>query len=154
MKELIAHLIGDYVLQSHWQATEKVKKSFACLVHVLLYGVPFYFIGASWTALFVIVSTHFLIDRFRLAKYVCYAKQFIAPKSTLFNDWTNYDCSCGICNFCNGQQERLLKTEFSWQNCKDTGFPSETPPFLAVWLLIIVDNTMHLCINFLALRYL
>lgn len=25
------------------------------------------------------------------------------------------------------------------------------PPFLAVWLTIIVDNTMHLCINYAAL---
>jgi hypothetical protein len=28
------------------------------------------------------------------------------------------------------------------------------PPFLGVWLLIIVDNTMHLCINYAALSWL
>lgn len=33
--------------------------------------------------------------------------------------------------------------------------PAEAvPPFLAVWLLIIVDNAFHLTINYLSLKYL
>ncbi len=32
-----------------------------------------------------------------------------------------------------------------------TGYPSATPAWLAVWLLIIADNTLHLLINHYAL---
>jgi hypothetical protein len=35
-----------------------------------------------------------------------------------------------------------------------TGFPDTTPPWMAVWLFIISDNTMHLLINYGALRWL
>jgi hypothetical protein len=35
-----------------------------------------------------------------------------------------------------------------------TGYPDTTPPWLAGWLLIIADNTMHLLINYGALRWL
>lgn len=31
---LVAHAVGDYLLQSDWMATEKVKRSVACLAHV------------------------------------------------------------------------------------------------------------------------
>ena len=34
--QLVAHAVGDYVLQSDWAATEKTKRSLAALVHVLL----------------------------------------------------------------------------------------------------------------------
>lgn len=35
-----------------------------------------------------------------------------------------------------------------------TGYPETSPAWLAVWLLIIADNVLHLTINFLSLRYL
>lgn len=35
-----------------------------------------------------------------------------------------------------------------------TGYPADTPPWMAVWLLIIVDNTLHLTINYACLRWL
>jgi hypothetical protein len=34
------------------------------------------------------------------------------------------------------------------------GYPDETPDYIRVWLLIITDNTMHLLINYAALRWL
>lgn len=34
----------------------------------------------------------------------------------------------------------------------DGGYGPDTPDWLAVWLLIIADNTMHLLINRFALR--
>lgn len=33
----------------------------------------------------------------------------------------------------------------------DTGFPKDTPPYLAVWLLIIMDNLMHIVCNGVAI---
>ena len=42
----------------------------------------------------------------------------------------------------------------SWSECSATGYPSDTPPWLAVWLMIIADNTMHLAINAAAVQWL
>jgi len=125
MLQLIFHLIGDYILQSDWQANTKTSKNGPALIHAILYSALFSFI-ASPKALVIIGVTHFLIDRFRLARYVVFAKNFLAPKS----EWPN------------------------WYNCSSTGYPSERPAWLAVWLLIIADNTLHLTINYLAIYYL
>lgn len=66
---IIAHLIGDYILQNDYIANEKTKRTAPAIIHVLLYGIPFYFIvGLSYPLLFIIL-THFFIDRFRLATY-------------------------------------------------------------------------------------
>ena len=72
--QILAHLIGDYVLQSHWMAQEKTKQSFAAAVHATTYTLPFLFLTQSVAALAFILWTHFLIDRFRLARYVVWAK--------------------------------------------------------------------------------
>jgi hypothetical protein len=44
---------------------------------------------------------------------------------------------------------RLVET---WKS--PTGYAPDVPPFLAVWLLIAADNTLHLAINYAALRWL
>ena len=72
--QILAHLVGDYILQSHWMAQEKTKQSFASAVHAVTYTLPFLFLTKSAPALAFIVGTHFLIDRFRLARYVVWAK--------------------------------------------------------------------------------
>ena len=123
MVQLLLHLTGDYVTQSDWMAVNKVRSSFAALCHVTLYSLPFLLIG-DWKAVLVIWASHFLIDRFRLARYVVFAKNFMGrpfPK---------------------------------WADCSATGYPSARPPWMAVWLLIVADNTMHLAINYAALRWL
>lgn len=124
--QLIAHLIGDYFLQSDWMASEKTKKSLAALAHVFTYTIPFLFLTRSITALAVVMGTHFIIDRWRLARYVCWVKNWAAPLG-----WNK-----------------------PWSECAGTGYTSDKPAFLAIWLLIIVDNTMHIICNALALRYL
>jgi Protein of unknown function (DUF3307) len=78
--QLTCHAIGDYILQSDWMATEKTKRSIAALVHVLTYALPFLFLRPSVLALFVIVSTHFVIDRWRLARFAVWAKNFLGPR--------------------------------------------------------------------------
>jgi hypothetical protein len=77
--QLVAHAVGDYVLQSDWMATEKTKRSIAALAHVLCYALPFLFLRPSPAALVVIVGTHFVIDRWRLARYVVWAKNWLGP---------------------------------------------------------------------------
>jgi len=35
-----------------------------------------------------------------------------------------------------------------------TGFPIETPAYITFWLVIIIDNILHITINYLTLLYL
>lgn len=125
--QLVAHAVGDYILQSDWMATEKTKKSVAALAHVVAYGLPFFLLRPSPMAYAVIVGTHFVIDRWRLARFVVFFKNAMG----------------------NFGPNRLLS---DYQT--PTGYPVETPAWLAVWLFIIADNVMHVIINGLALRYL
>lgn len=125
--QVLAHFIGDYLLQSEWMAENKTKRSSVALVHALVYSLPFVvLLHPSLMAYAVIVGTHFAIDRWRLARYVVYAKNFLAPPSA----WK------------------------SWSECSGTGYYKEVPAWLAVWLLIIIDNVLHVIINALALSYL
>ena len=124
--QLLCHAIGDYILQSDWMANEKTKKSIAALVHVATYGLPFLFLRPSWKAYAVIIGTHFVIDRWRLARFVVRAKNTLGDGApSMFKDYATA-----------------------------TGYTAETPAWLAVWLLIIADNIMHVLINGLALKYL
>jgi len=134
MIQLILHLIGDYVTQSDYMAQNKRKSSLAAGLHALVYSLPFLFLSPSWAAFGMILGTHALIDRFGLARYVVYAKNVILSPYI----------------FAAGDEMGRMK----WANCSATGYPSEAPPWLAVWLLIAADNTLHLLINYLALAYL
>lgn len=137
--QLVAHAVGDYILQSHWMATEKTKRSLAALVHVVTYALPFLLLRPSAGALAVIVGSHFVIDRWRLARFVVWVKNFALCPPDAGLERRNLAPS-----------ERIL----AWGNCSATGYPSETPAWLSVWLLIIVDNVMHVLINGAALRWL
>ena len=41
-----------------------------------------------------------------------------------------------------------------FKHCATTGYPLGLPDWLAVWLLMIVDNTLHLVINYASIRWL
>lgn len=118
MTQFFLHMIGDYVTQNNYLANTKTENSLrgyvACLVHVILYSIPFLIIG-SIQAVFIIMVTHFIIDKYRLAKYVIQLK--------------------------------------NWCFTTQTGFPEGTPSFISIWILFIVDNIMHVSINYLALLY-
>ena len=117
---LVAHLIGDYVLQTDWMAQEKTKGVLPALVHAVVYTVPFIFIfGDIFEPLLLIAITHFIIDRWRLARYVNWARNWVGPPSHLH----------------------------SWYDCQKTGCHKDRPDWIAVWLMIITDNAMHLLIN-------
>lgn len=185
MVQLIAHLFGDFILQSEWMAVNKTKRSWPALVHVVLYSLcflPLCWVAAQhiperqvevqptrviihaadftskavnidghykepaqdipakfhWLALLVILSTHFLIDRFRLARYVVWAKNWMAAR------WI----------FTPADLYRTRQRNHPWKECRETGFSRSVPDYMATWLLIIVDNTLHLAINYAALRWL
>lgn len=81
MSEALAHLAGDYVVQTDWMAAEKLHRWDAALIHGTTYAACFLPITRNWKALAVIGGTHAVIDRYRLAKHVCWAKNQIAPKA-------------------------------------------------------------------------
>ena len=134
MIQLILHLIGDYCTQSDWMANNKTKRSWPAACHAVIYSLPFLLLRPSWAAFAVILGTHFLIDRFRLARLVVYTKNVILSPHR----------PCDL--------EYIER--WRWSNCSGTGYPSDAPPWLAVWLLIAADNTLHLAINYTALTYL
>lgn len=65
----IFHLVGDYLLQNDWMAQNKTKRWFPCIVHCLLYTLPFGFIFSSSPLISIVFISHYFIDRYRLAQY-------------------------------------------------------------------------------------
>lgn len=123
--QLLLHTLGDYVIQSDWMATEKIKRSLAAVIHAVTYTALFLLLTRSVTALAVIAGTHFVIDRWCFARYVCWAKNRIWP------GWR------------------------PWSECTRTGFPDDKQPaWIGLWIMIVVDNTMHVIINGASLRWL
>jgi hypothetical protein len=113
----LAHLIGDYVVQTHHQAQQKTRSWTHALTHAGTYtAVHGALVTRDPLELAVIGGTHALIDRYRLAKHVNWLKNQAAP--------------------------RAYRPGHTW-----SGYPAETPDWLAGWLLFITDNTIHLLIN-------
>lgn len=63
MNWLLAHFIGDYLLQNDWMAKGKKNDYRICLVHVFCYLIPFVFTPLSWWQITLIGIQHFLQDR-------------------------------------------------------------------------------------------
>jgi len=148
--QLLAHAIGDYILQSDWMATEKTKKSIAALAHAATYGLPFLFFRPSWKAYAVIAGTHFVIDRWRLARFVVWIKNFLGPRQACLLPSDGVSAK----SYRDYAMIGRIRHNYPWSECRGTGYPPTTPAWLAVWLLIIADNIMHVVINGLALKYL
>lgn len=145
-------MLGDYVLQSNWMAANKRTSSWAAGAHAATYSLPFLLLSPSWLAFSVILGTHFLIDRFGLARYVVWAKNLcLSPYWGVFEEIVEHDAERG-----DEWSERLIAEcrRLKWENCSATGYPSETPIWLATVLTIAADNTLHLLINWSALKWL
>ena len=110
-------------MQTDRMAKRKTESSVWALAHAATYSLPFFLLG-SWRAVLAILLSHFLMDRFRLARCVVFAKN------------------------------RATDSGLKWEDCKATGYPKESPPWMSVWLMIVADNTIHLATNWVALRWL
>lgn len=124
--QLLAHAVGDYLLQSDWMAARKTVRFAVALSHATVYALPFLVLRPSLAALAVIVLSHAVIDRWRLARFVVWATNQAAPAAF----------------------------RRPWADCTATGYPPEKPAWLSVWLLIIADNTLHVAVNAAALHWL
>jgi Protein of unknown function (DUF3307) len=148
---IICHLIGDFVLQNHVMATRKTSSSLWCGIHVCLYTLPFLVLVRSPTALAIILGTHFIIDRFALAKmwtefYGVGSEGYFARRyRERFNaEWERRK----------REQAASIFPDFATLDVKMKPDFVPPPSFLGVWLIIIVDNTFHLLINHIAVNYL
>ena len=134
---ILAHLIGDYLLQTHWMAVNKTNRWLPAIIHGVVYTLPFLFITTSIPALLVIALSHALIDRYRLAKHFSYFKNLFGPREKYYdgNNWV--------------YKKRL------WKDYKaNNGYPPGTPEWLSTFLMIIADNTIHILINIGAILWL
>jgi len=125
--QIVAHLVGDFFLQSDFMAVNKKERILPCLAHVLSYAVPFIFLAPSLLAMLVIIGSHFVIDHWDLPQRAIWAKNWLlSPPS-----------------------ERK-----TWESCSFTGMSPDRQVWLTMWIMIIVDNTFHIIINALALKWL
>jgi hypothetical protein len=124
MEQLLLHLVGDYITQTNWMARMKTHRIFPAFVHAVVYSLPFLLLIPVGVAWMTILLSHFVIDHFRLARHVTF--------------WKN----------------KITEPDLKWEDCNETGFPKAMPAYMSFWLMIIVDNTLHLCINYAAIRWL
>ncbi|MCG7607137.1 DUF3307 domain-containing protein [Mycobacterium sp. CnD-18-1] len=78
---VLAHMVGDYLIQSDWMAQEKTKRWWPAIAHAVTYGLPFLLVTQSPLALLVIIGTHAVIDHYRLARHFVWFKNQFAPKA-------------------------------------------------------------------------
>lgn len=124
MPELLAHLWGDYVLQTERMALRKTISWRWATIHAATYTLPFFFLTHDVKSLLTIFLTHVVIDRLALARKLVVWR----------NAWD-----------IRSSGQSLSET---------TGFSEKIPAWLAFWLTVIVDNTLHLTINHWAIHYL
>lgn len=134
---LLAHLVGDYILQNNSMAQRKTSSWGWAFVHGVWYTFAYLVLnmiliangypGFHWWALVIIGGTHIVIDRLRLVKYLIWAVNnvpFVTPP-----------------------EDRYSLAEAR----ANGGYAKGMPPYMSTWLMIVVDNTVHLVINVLAI---
>lgn len=139
----LAHFVGDYLFQSDWMASEKTKRWWPAVAHALTYGLPFLVVTRSIPALVVIVATHAVIDHYRLARHVVWAKNQLAPKDFRY-PWSHGDTT--------GYHNEVAPYQHDGNPEGCTATPK--PMWMSVWLMIIADNTLHMLINVAAITWL
>lgn len=123
---------GDYILQTDRMAKLKTQHIEWALLHGALYTLPFILLTRSPAVLLVICFSHAIIDRYRLARYVVMAKNSL----TDWKDRAKFKTLTGYAN------------EYPCTQAMMVVLPLNTI------LLIAADNTIHLTINYAALRWM
>ena len=149
MEQLLVHLFADYGIQSDWMAMNKSKRSWPCLVHVLLYTACFLVLTISWKALLVIGITHFILDRWHTPlKRLIWLKNHLGP-GLKYVPYRKCDATGYYDNLMN---EATGVPKEKWES--KWGSYGVRLNYVSLWIYIITDNFLHLTINFLALKYL
>lgn len=119
--QLLAHLIGDYTLQSDWMARTKKQSWMSCSIHALFYTLPFLFLidDISGTAMFWIWLTHLVIDKTMLVSNVIRLRNMLGDG---FRPWRSGETSA-------------------------FGMYKDVPQHVQFFVFVLVDNTLHILCN-------
>lgn len=146
---LAAHMVGDFVLQTRWQAERKLGDACVRTVHVLVYSVPFvpiaFYVAPSWRAAVSFLAglyvLHFLTDSRRV-------------RSTL-GDWIAWQLTGP-----EGRADELERVELRkltvgeyhsapallrFRPSPERAARAAVPPNPWTPVPILVDQTLHLC---------
>jgi hypothetical protein len=137
---LLAHLAGDYLIQTDRMASRKTESWGWALAHGATYTLPFLALTRSPKALAVIGGTHVVIDHYRLAKRVIFVKERLTG-------------GLRAAYAADNAGSPTVRDSYDWIDCQTFGFVPTKPDFMAFWLMIIVDNSLHLVINQSALSW-
>jgi len=136
---LLLAFVGDYIFQTHKQATEKTKRFLPAFIHATIYSLPFLAVCWSYWWLVIWIS-HFFIDRYRLAVYIVRLKNF------------SFGLECIETKIPEGISYKY-KWVFRIPDASNFGYPKEVPAFMSIWLMIIADNILHVCINSVSIYF-
>lgn len=156
MPQLLTHVLGDYICQSDWMAMNKSKRSWPCLVHVILYTACFLLLTTSWKALLVIGVTHYILDRYPvILRRLIWMKNHIGPGFVFvpFSKCQGTGYYDNLINEVTGKTERETKYFCQFDRKVDVMYEARLN-YITIWLYIITDNFCHLTINYFALKYL
>lgn len=86
---MIAHFVGDFLLQSDWMAANKSKNVQALVAHVWVYSLIFLWFGPTfWLITWL---SHFLTDA--ITSRVTSKLWFVVPAGGAGSGWFTYDTS-------------------------------------------------------------
>jgi hypothetical protein len=143
---LLCHFVPDFWLQTDWMAMNKSKKTWNCLVHVLIYTSCFLVLTTSWKALLFIGITHFILDRWHiiLKRMIWWKNHFPTFKYPPFKycDTTGY------------YDDSPYNTMANQMPTAVSLYGKPRLFFITMWLYIVQDNLLHLICNLIALMYL
>ena len=139
-KGFLLHLLGDYLFQNDYLANNKTKSFTPAFIHALIYSLPFLALvnGAAW---WIVLISHYFIDRYRLAVH--------------YIRLVNIRFTIEYCTVLDKNGFLVLKTRYHLErnDTSNFGYDPQKPAFIAFWLMIIVDNSIHILINSLCIEY-
>jgi len=68
---VLAHFIGDFLLQNDWMAVGKKRSNFICTVHIFFYMIPFLLVDLNWIQFILIAVQHWIQDRTGFIRWYC-----------------------------------------------------------------------------------
>lgn len=124
---LIGHLVGDYLCQNDWMASNKKISTPVCLLHSVIWTIAVCLLGGitSMEAIAFLVVTHFLIDRWA---FIPWWMHFIGQKNFF------------TCDKIEISQEENSRPEWKGFNVMSI----KLIPGLGPWSVIVVDNIWHM----------
>lgn len=71
MNWILAHFIGDFLLQSDWMARNKKSSYWVCTIHVSVYIFPFFLTELTLFQILLIYIQHWVQDKTKFIGWYC-----------------------------------------------------------------------------------